>query len=791
MLALGLLEMDKSSRSRASWPRRSRRGYAPAQLEHFDLLRVEPAPARPGCHAAAYWPFPAAPAAAASAASSASCATRPSSSSACCARAPACRSRAVTSTTPWVRLSGAECASASARGSQRVRPHQHARGQLTAALPANRQDARLRTPPRRKLASSGCRPGSMTVIRASSGVEPAHRSFCGERVLTGARPRSNSAMRRLRRAPRQAPARRPTTAAASSGTWCNETLAQHRPTGRVPALSPRGLRRQRQLHQPCRHRRANRRACPATARACNPPGRRVAHTNSVSRRCTARSCSSAAFSAGLRIGLARLLLQILLLNLQGVLQASNRASRQFALVRSGNRTTLGLEASLRCCRASSTHRAGTGGLFHPKLLLGLGASSHAPRWVVSAAWRALQIGHAVGDFEVPRLCLFWHASRHSRPAPPSARGLQQRRALRACQWPRSSSSCARRASSRLRASPRCCSSVSRRRASAADEGRSAPCPPSGFPKYALRARPRPPPRVPAACAVALDALRGGVEFLAQGACSACTVALEQPQQLLLLHVCRTERVVACRHLGLRLGVGDALAQFHADVVETGEIVARIAQTPLGFLAPLAVFGDAGRLLEEAADVLRLRLDDARDHALLDDRVGPRPGGPVPRNRSITSLRRTWNVVDVVGRPRRTIQHALDRDLGVARPLPGRASSALSNTSSTLARDTGLRVVEPLKITSCIDSPRSAEARVSPSTQRTASMMLDLPQPLGPTTPTRLPGVITVVGSTKVLNPASFSLDRRTSTRILNHPKGETAVEGSRRHGLLGRRQGAA
>jgi hypothetical protein len=34
---------------------------------------------------------------------------------------------------------------------------------------------------------------------------------------------------------------------------------------------------------------------------------------------------------------------------------------------------------------------------------------------------------------------------------------------------------------------------------------------------------------------------------------------------------------------------------------------------------------------------------------------------------------------------------------------------LSKTSSTAARDTGLRVPEPLKITSCIDSPRNSEA----------------------------------------------------------------------------------
>ena len=86
---------------------------------------------------------------------------------------------------------------------------------------------------------------------------------------------------------------------------------------------------------------------------------------------------------------------------------------------------------------------------------------------------------------------------------------------------------------------------------------------------------------------------------------------------------------------------------------------------------------------------------------------------------------------------------------------------LSNTSSTLARATGFLCADPLKITSCMDSPRKAEALDSPSTQRTASMMLDLPQPLGPTMPTSCPGTATVVASTNDLNPASFMDVRRT------------------------------
>ncbi len=96
--------------------------------------------------------------------------------------------------------------------------------------------------------------------------------------------------------------------------------------------------------------------------------------------------------------------------------------------------------------------------------------------------------------------------------------------------------------------------------------------------------------------------------------------------------------------------------------------------------------------------------------------------------------------------------------------PGARPSRLSNSSSTDARATGLRPLEPLKMTSCSDSPRSRPAADSPSTQRTASMMLDLPQPLGPTTPTNCPGTGIATGSTKLLKPASLIWVRRTADR---------------------------
>src|SRR5215831_946089 len=95
--------------------------------------------------------------------------------------------------------------------------------------------------------------------------------------------------------------------------------------------------------------------------------------------------------------------------------------------------------------------------------------------------------------------------------------------------------------------------------------------------------------------------------------------------------------------------------------------------------------------------------------------------------------------------------------------PLRVPSLLSKSNSTDAVPTGLRELEPLNTTSAIESPRKCLAEISPITQRTASIMFDLPQPLGPTTPTRLLGKWTVVGSTKDLKPASLILLSRIGT----------------------------
>src|SRR5690606_5628327 len=92
--------------------------------------------------------------------------------------------------------------------------------------------------------------------------------------------------------------------------------------------------------------------------------------------------------------------------------------------------------------------------------------------------------------------------------------------------------------------------------------------------------------------------------------------------------------------------------------------------------------------------------------------------------------------------------------------PPMAPSLLSKISSTVAWLTGLRAELPEKITSVSESPRRRLAELSPMTQRTASMMFDLPQPFGPTMPVMLVGRCSTVGSTKDLKPASLIVERR-------------------------------
>src|SRR6267143_977420 len=144
-----------------------------------------------------------------------------------------------------------------------------------------------------------------------------------------------------------------------------------------------------------------------------------------------------------------------------------------------------------------------------------------------------------------------------------------------------------------------------------------------------------------------------------------------PKQVLLELQFRVVFLVARRHRGLRLELLQLRGKLDADVGDAREIVARVGEAVLGLAAAFLVLRDAGRLLEEHAQLLGLRLDDARDHPLLDDRVGPRAEAGAEEHVGDVAAPDV-RAVDGVARLAVALQDALHGDLRVLRPLPGGA-----------------------------------------------------------------------------------------------------------------------
>ncbi len=151
--------------------------------------------------------------------------------------------------------------------------------------------------------------------------------------------------------------------------------------------------------------------------------------------------------------------------------------------------------------------------------------------------------------------------------------------------------------------------------------------------------------------------------------------LREPKQL--LHELQAGLVLA--ELGgdpcLRFELFQLRAELDPDILDAGQVLARVGQASFGFLAPLLVLRDAGGLLQEHAELLGLGLDHARDHALLDDRVGARPEARAEEEIvDVAAAHR--DVVDVVRRVLVARQHALDRQLGILAPLAADPSRAV-------------------------------------------------------------------------------------------------------------------
>ncbi len=106
-------------------------------------------------------------------------------------------------------------------------------------------------------------------------------------------------------------------------------------------------------------------------------------------------------------------------------------------------------------------------------------------------------------------------------------------------------------------------------------------------------------------------------------------------------------------------------------------------------------------------------------------------------------------------------------------------SLLSITTSTSAKRRADWPLPPAKITSRIAEPRTACGLCSPSAQRTASVMLDLPEPFGPTI-TLTPGVkVSRVRSGNDLNPFRL-IDFRYISRSLSGRKARARAGRDRR-----------
>ncbi len=126
--------------------------------------------------------------------------------------------------------------------------------------------------------------------------------------------------------------------------------------------------------------------------------------------------------------------------------------------------------------------------------------------------------------------------------------------------------------------------------------------------------------------------------------------------------------------GLALQVLDLFVDLVAQIVEPIQVLAGLAHAALGLAAALLVLGDPRGLLQKEPQILRPRLDDARDHPLLDDGVGAR-----------TQSRAQKEILDIAPTAARPVQEigrltvardlALDRDLieggiGAARTAVG-------------------------------------------------------------------------------------------------------------------------
>ena len=182
-------------------------------------------------------------------------------------------------------------------------------------------------------------------------------------------------------------------------------------------------------------------------------------------------------------------------------------------------------------------------------------------------------------------------------------------------------------------------------------------------------------------------------------------------------------------LGLALERAQARTRLALDVERAVEVLLGALELQLGAAAALAVLAEPRRLLDQQPAIARLGGDDRLDAALRDDRVGllaeagvgeqlEHVDQPAARAVRCGTRRRRCGRGGAGSRSRWPARRSARRRCrGPARPP---------------LRERAWTPRPPAKITSCIDWPRTASGDCSPSAHSTASVMFDLPEPLGPT-----------------------------------------------------------
>ena len=122
-------------------------------------------------------------------------------------------------------------------------------------------------------------------------------------------------------------------------------------------------------------------------------------------------------------------------------------------------------------------------------------------------------------------------------------------------------------------------------------------------------------------------------------------------------------MVFTRDFSLLAQMFKLLGQFLPNVIHTQQVFARVTQPRFGFLATLTIFRYASRFFEKHAQFFRLGFDNARNHALFNDRVRSRTEAGTEKY--IGDIAATHhNIVDVIRRITLPLQHALDGNFAV-------------------------------------------------------------------------------------------------------------------------------